>query len=93
MRKDAGERQRVSDEDLATIRRLRREDPNTWTRGRLAKEFNCTPWFVGQVTSLKGPERRAALEARDKEHAAFREKWGERRALNADIRKKRKEFW
>ena len=38
-------------------------------------------------------ERRAALEARDKEHAAFREKWGERRALNADIRKKRKEFW
>lgn len=93
MWKDKGKKPRVSDEDLEKIRRLRRENPTEWTRGRLAKEFNCTPWFVGMVTSLKGPDRRQALEARDHEHEEFREKWGERRRLNADIRKKRKEFW
>ncbi|KAI0769872.1 mitochondrial ribosomal protein subunit L20-domain-containing protein [Fomes fomentarius] len=91
--KDKGEKPRVSDEDLEKIRRLRRENPTEWTRGRLAKEFNCTTWFIGKVTSLKGPDRRQALEARDHEHEEFREKWGERRRLNADIRKKRKEFW
>ena len=93
VRQEQPERERVSDADLARIRQLRREDPKTWTRGRLAREFGCSPWFVGQVTSLKGPERRAALAERDREHAANREKWGERRSLNDDIRKKRKEFW
>ena len=93
MWKEKGEKPRVSDEDMEKIRRLRREDPATWTRGRLAKEFNCTPWFVGKITSLKGPDRRKALEERDQEHEAARGKWGERRKLNMDIRKKRKEFW
>ncbi|KAI0755263.1 mitochondrial ribosomal protein subunit L20-domain-containing protein [Daedaleopsis nitida] len=91
--KDKGAKPRVSDEDLAQIRRLRREDPATWTRTRLAQEFNCTPWFVGRVTSLKGPERRKAQEEMAREHEAARAKWGERRALNEDIRKRRKEFW
>ena len=92
-RKQHEEKPRVSDEDIARIRQLRREDPATWTRGRLAREFNCTPWFVGKITSLKGPDRRKAQEAMEEEHAASRAKWGERKSLTMDIRKKRKEFW
>ena len=93
MHKDKGAHERLSDEDVARLRQLRREDPQTWTRGRLAKEFGCSPWFVGQITSLKGPERRKALEERDREHTANRDKWGERRTMNAELRKRRKEFW
>ena len=92
-RKQHEEKPRVSDEDIARIRQLRREDPTTWTRGRLAREFNCTPWFVGKITSLKGPDRRKAQEAMEEEHAASRAKWGERKSLTMDIRKKREEFW
>ena len=91
--KQHGEKPRVSDEDVARIRQLRREDPATWTRGRLAKEFNCTPWFVGKITSLKGPDARKAKAEMEEEHAAHRAKWGERRSLYADIRKKRRESW
>ena len=58
-----------------------------------AKEFNCTPWFVGKITSLKGPDARKAKAEMEEEHAAHRAKWGERRSLYADIRKKRREFW
>ncbi|RPD77454.1 hypothetical protein L226DRAFT_544090 [Lentinus tigrinus ALCF2SS1-7] len=91
--KDKGEKPRVSDEDIARIRQLRREDPQTWTRGRLAAEFNCTQWFVGKITSLKSADRKKVVAEVEKAHAANRDKWGERRKLNADIRKKRKEFW
>ncbi|KAJ8469632.1 hypothetical protein ONZ51_g8861 [Trametes cubensis] len=84
---------RLPDEAIAKMRDLRRADPATWTRGRLAKEFGCSPWFVGKIISLKGPDRRRALEAREKAHEAARAKWGERKSLQMDIRKKRKEFW
>ena len=92
-RKQHGEKPRLSDEDVARVRQLRREDTKTWTRGRLAKEFNCTPWFVGKIIALKGPDRRRALEERERAHEAARAKWGERKSLQMDIRKKRKEFW
>ena len=84
---------RLSDDAVARIRELRRADPQTWTRGRLAREFGCAPWFVGRITSLKAADRRVATAARDEEHAAHRAKWGERRTMNAEIRKKRREFW
>ncbi|KAH9890009.1 mitochondrial ribosomal protein subunit L20-domain-containing protein [Cubamyces lactineus] len=84
---------RLSDDAIAKMRDLRRADPATWTRGRLAKEFGCSPWFVGKIISLKGPDRRRALEEREKAHEAARAKWGERKSLQMDIRRKRKEFW
>ncbi|KAH9851547.1 mitochondrial ribosomal protein subunit L20-domain-containing protein [Lenzites betulinus] len=91
--KEKGAKPRMTDEAIAKMRTLRREDPGKWTRGRLAREFDCTPWFVGKMVTLAGPERRRALETRDEAHAAARGKWGERKTLQADIRKKRKEFW
>ncbi|KAI9061325.1 hypothetical protein FKP32DRAFT_948908 [Trametes sanguinea] len=93
VRKDKGEKARLSDEAIAKIRDLRRADPVKWTRGKLAKEFGCSPWFVGKLITLKGPDRRRALEEREREHAEARAKWGERKSLQAEIRKKRREFW
>ncbi len=93
LRKDKGEKPPVSEEDIARIRQLRREDPETWTRGRLAAEFNCTQWFVGKITSLKRADRKKVVAKVEEAHAANRDKWGERKKLQADIRRKRKEFW
>ncbi|OBZ68684.1 hypothetical protein A0H81_11173 [Grifola frondosa] len=93
LRTDKPEKPRVSDEDLALIRKLRVEDPFMWTRGALAKRFNCTPWFIGQVTSMKRADRKKALALRAQEHEHFRERWGEKRSMIVEIRRKRKEFW
>ncbi|KAH9933242.1 uncharacterized protein BXZ73DRAFT_89856 [Epithele typhae] len=61
-------RPRVSDEDVARIRTLRREDPATWTRGRLAKEFDCDPAREGArgAPGQVGERRTMARELRQK---------------------------
>lgn len=84
---------RMSDEDLAKMRQLRKEDPDTWVVSRLARKFNCTQTFVKLVAPLKPSQRKKKQAARDAEHARMREKWGERKALQNDIKQKRKEFW
>lgn len=84
---------RMSKELIEKMRELRRKDPAAWTAGKLAKEFGCTQSFVRMWASLKKPERRKALARRDVEHDANREKWGDKRLMQKDIRLKRKEFW
>src|SRR5262245_47653697 len=42
----------ASDQVIEEIRKLRLEDPQKYTRSVLAKRFNCTENFVGQVASL-----------------------------------------
>ncbi|KAJ3553089.1 hypothetical protein NM688_g3804 [Phlebia brevispora] len=84
---------RMSDENLAEMRRLRAENPSEWTAGKLAKKFDCTQTFVRLMAPLKKVNKRIALAQRDAEHAVFRERWGEKKKLIKDIRDKRKEFW
>jgi len=84
---------RVSDEDLAEIRRLRREDPVTWTRGKLAQKFNCTPYFVGLVAPAPNKARKEILKKKDGEHEEARSKWGEKKAFFKDAARKRRDFW
>ncbi|KAJ3505050.1 hypothetical protein NLJ89_g7619 [Agrocybe chaxingu] len=84
---------RLSDEDLAKLIELRRSDPATYTRGKLAKMFNCTQVFVGQVAPLKKPARRTILKARNQEHEKNREGWSEKHSIVKAIRAKRRELW
>ncbi|KAI0916813.1 hypothetical protein AcW1_007838 [Taiwanofungus camphoratus] len=93
LRDEKGQPPRVSDEDLAKIRQLRAEDPFTWTRARLAKEFKCTPGFIWRVAAMKLRDRKKVLAQRDEEHEKFRSRWGERKRLVREIAKKRREFW
>ncbi|KAI0081581.1 hypothetical protein K474DRAFT_1249747 [Panus rudis PR-1116 ss-1] len=84
---------RMSDEDLERMRKLRAEDPRKWTTGRLAKEFNCTPRFVMMQARLPVAIKKELKRKRDAEHQEAREKWGEKKAFNHDVRQRRREFW
>ncbi|CAL1712774.1 unnamed protein product [Somion occarium] len=84
---------RMSDEDLAKLRQLRMEDPDKWSTGRLAKEFNCTPAFVMRVAALKVADRKRLKKKRDEEHEENRGKWGDKKALNHEVRQQRKLYW
>lgn len=83
----------VSEEVIDEMRRLRREDPEKWTAGTLAKKFNCSQGFVRLVAKLPRQVQRAALQKRDEDHEAFRSKWGEKRLMQKEIRDRRREFW
>lgn len=84
---------RVTPQQIEEIRRLRREDPTKYSRGKLAEMFNCTSHFVAQVAALRPTTRKLFTKSRDEEHEEIRQTWGERKSLFVDIRKKRREFW
>ncbi|KAF8158315.1 mitochondrial ribosomal protein subunit L20-domain-containing protein [Crassisporium funariophilum] len=84
---------RMSDEDLEKMRELRRSNPTLYSRGKIAKMFNCTQSFVGQVAAVKKTERKALIKVRDQGHDANREKWSEKHSIVKAIRAKRRELW
>ena len=83
----------MSDEDIEEMRRLRKEDPDTWTAASLARKFGCTQTFVMTKAPLKMSERKKRVRARDAEHEKMRSQWGEKKSLIREIRQKRREFW
>lgn len=87
------EPERMSDEDIEEMRRLRKEDPDTWTAASLARKFGCTQTFVMTKAPLKMSERKKRVRARDAEHEKMRSQWGEKKSLIREIRQKRREFW
>ncbi|KAF8964193.1 mitochondrial ribosomal protein subunit L20-domain-containing protein [Flammula alnicola] len=84
---------RMSEEDIEKMRSLRFSDPATYTRGKLAKMFNCTQNFVAVVAALKRSQRKTVLKSRDEKHELHREKWSEKHSIVKAIRAKRRELW
>ena len=78
----------LSEAEIGEIRRLRTEDPYTWTRVKLAEKFGCSSFFVGMIVKS---EKRA--EEVEKEHASMRKKWGIKRREAREDRERRKEAW
>ncbi|KAL9613202.1 MAG: hypothetical protein Q9167_002218 [Letrouitia subvulpina] len=79
----------LKEEDIAEIRRLRREDPSTWTRIKLAKKFECSQFFIALVCEAsqeRKAQHREALEA-------VKSKWGKKRRYAREDRQKRRELW
>jgi len=93
MRTLTPEAPRMAQEAIAQMRALRAEDPKKWTRSVLAKRFNCTSSFVQTVAPLKAADRKAASSSREEQHQTFRDKWGEKRAFNQEVRRRRRELW
>ena len=87
------EKPRISDKQLEKMRHLRLSNPAVYSRGKLAKMFNCTQAFVAQMAALKKPQRKALIRIRDQKHEKHREKWSEKHALVKAIRAKRREMW
>ncbi|KIM43341.1 hypothetical protein M413DRAFT_402042 [Hebeloma cylindrosporum] len=84
---------RLSDEKLENLRKLRYENPQVYTRKKLAKMFKCTQSFVGQVAALRKPARNAVLKVRDEQHALAKAKWSEKHSIVKAIAAKRRELW
>ncbi|MCJ1362854.1 hypothetical protein MMC16_001960 [Acarospora aff. strigata] len=75
--------------DMEEIRKLRTEDPNLWTRDKLATKFNCSKLFIGIVCEAS-PERK---ESQQQVLDAVKLKWGKRRRIAREDRVKRREAW
>ncbi|KAG6890799.1 hypothetical protein C0995_003232 [Termitomyces sp. Mi166 len=92
MQKEVPMPERASDEVVAEIRRLRRSDPNTYTRLKLAEMFGVTSNFVGAIAALKSSARRARFRIDAEKQAKLRENWSERKIVARAIRAKRRQF-
>lgn len=89
VRKPYEKRYHLTAEDMEEIRKLRREDPNVWTRDKLAKKFDCSNLFIGIVCEAS-QERK---ESQQKVLEAVQSKWGRRRRIAREDRGKRRETW
>ena len=84
---------RMSEEDIAKLKTLRRSDPLVYTRGKLAKMFGCTTTFVGMVAPLKKSQCRATHQVLNERHEEARRRWSEKHSIVKAIRAKRRELW
>lgn len=74
---------------IKEVRKLRQEDPMTWSRNKLAKKFNCNPVFIGTISEA-GPEKKAIQK---QVLEAIRSRWGKKRTMAREDRQLRKEVW
>lgn len=88
MREPYEKKYHLTGKEIEEMRRLRREDPDKWTRVRLAEKFGCSQFFVGMV--VKAPEKAERVGA---EHERARARWGNRRRMAREDRSRRKEGW
>ncbi|KAL8721959.1 MAG: hypothetical protein Q9225_001473 [Loekoesia sp. 1 TL-2023] len=87
--KPVEKRYHLKEEEIAEIRRLRQEDPVTWTRNKLAKKFDCSDFFVAMICEAS-PERKAQQQ---KALDEIRARWGNRRRYAREDRQKRRALW
>ena len=81
-------RYHLTPKEIEEIRRLRKSDPDQWTRVRLADKFGCSQFFVGMIA--KAPEKAAKVS---RQHEAMRSRWGVRRRTARDDHERRKSLW
>lgn len=74
----------LTEQQMEEMRQLRREDPQTWTRKKLAEKFNCSQLFVAISAPLPP-------SAQSNETVASKD--GYRRKLIKENRQKRRELW
>ena len=78
----------LTPEQVGEIRRLRAEDPRTWTRVRLAEKFECSQFFVSLCCCA--PEIKAE---QDRELSEIKKRWGRRKTEAREDRQTRKALW
>ncbi|KAI9817026.1 MAG: hypothetical protein M1832_004743 [Thelocarpon impressellum] len=89
VRKPYEKKYHLKEPEIAEIRRLRREDPVTWSREALAKKFECSSLFIGIVCE-------ATKEHKEKQSRiieAVKSRWGRKRRTAREDRGRRRETW
>jgi hypothetical protein len=79
----------LTQDDVEEIRRLRAEDPATWTIGKLAKKFGCGNWFVRICAPEASREHEATVQAKQERVKA---RWGPRKTKAREDSYRRKEM-
>jgi hypothetical protein len=77
-----------TEKDVKEMQMLRQQDPETWTRVKLAEKYGCSQFFVGMVAGHGGKAERV-----EREHEESRRKWGSRRREAREDRGRRKALW
>jgi hypothetical protein len=78
----------LTEADISEIKRLRAEDPRTWTREALAEKFNCSQFFI----SIAAKNESAGLE-HERRMDEVKKRWGPGRSLARHERGRRKQLW
>jgi hypothetical protein len=86
---EAEKKYHLTPSDITEIRKLRLNDPMTWSRGKLAKRFDCSPLFIAQVCQAS-PQKK---EIQKQVLQAVQSRWGAKRRMAREDRKLRKETW
>lgn len=90
MFKSASETSKILGEaEIEDMRRLRAKDPMTWSRGKLAKRFGCSPLFVGMVCEASPEKKLVQKQILD----AIKSRWGNKRSIAREDRELRRELW
>lgn len=79
----------LTQEDFAEMRKLRAEDPNVWTRVKLAARFGTSQFFVGMVCEASS-QRKAEMQTR---LATIKGRWGGRKIGARLERRRRRAGW
>lgn len=82
------QQQHLSAEQVQEMRRLRAEDPLTWSVGALARKFACSAVFV-QIAAPAGASHKAWLEEQKQKREA---RWGSKKTTAREDRKRRAEL-
>ena len=79
----------ITPEQIATIQRLRKEDPITYTKSKLAKQFNCSPLFV----SIVAPLPKAVRQVKKQQDDLKKQSWGLNKRVARAEREERRLLW
>lgn len=79
----------LTPEQVVKIQQLRQEQPDLWTRNKLAAEFNVSPFTISLVSDAN-LERKAEMQQRLE---TIKGTWGRQRYLARQDRKKRAVNW
>lgn len=79
----------LTKEDVQEIRKLRVEDPVTWSKYKLARRYECSAYFINMVCR-DIPQK---YEIQKKVLDAVTSRWGAKRRMAREDRKLRKETW
>ncbi|KAL8939138.1 MAG: hypothetical protein Q9211_002874 [Gyalolechia sp. 1 TL-2023] len=82
-------RYHLEKEEIEEIRRLRQEDPATWTRNKLARKFDCSDFFVAMVCEASPSRKAEQQKALDE----IKGRWSVRRRRAKEDRERRKALW
>ncbi|GAA6049206.1 hypothetical protein JCM3770_003310 [Rhodotorula araucariae] len=87
----------LSATQVAELQQLRRDRPAYWTRSRLAAKYGVSQQVVGTLGWGEGPDaRRAERERRERveaRQAKVEAKWGWKKEIARDERRRRRDMW